>query len=66
MLGDEQPETHQVATDLIGQELAYAALEAGGVTGLGFGAVLGAVGFESWFRGGTIAMEFFFEARTAR
>lgn len=63
---NEQPQTDQVATDLIGQQLTDTAFNTGGVGGLCFGAVLGALSFDGGFSTGTVTMEFFFEGQTVR
>ncbi len=66
MLGDQQPKADQVATDFIGQQLAHAALETGGITRFGLGAFFGPTSLDGRFRVGTIAMKFFFAGRTVR
>ncbi len=66
VLGDQQPKADLVATDLIGQQLAHGALEAGGITGLGLGALTGSNRLDGRFRVGTVTMEFFFVGRTVR
>lgn len=66
VLGDQQPKAHQVATDLIGQELAHCALETGGITGFGLGAFSGSKRLDGRFRVGAVAMELFFVDRTVR
>jgi hypothetical protein len=67
MFGHQQPQPHEIATDLIGEQLSHAALEARGVGRLDAGALFGPKGlYDEGLRGGAIAMEFFFAARIAR
>jgi hypothetical protein len=62
----EQPQAEEVARDLVRQELAHAAFEAGGVAGDGPRASLGGLDREGRLRVGTVAIEFFFAGRTPR
>ena len=64
MLWGQQPKADQIAIDLVGQQLTDTAFEADGISGFALGAFLGTLGFDSRFRVGTIAMEFFFEGQT--
>jgi hypothetical protein len=66
MFGDQEPETDQVAADLVGQELTHAAFDAERIARLGPGACGGALGLERWFGFRTVAIEFFFVSRTLR
>ena len=64
--GCEQPQAEEIARDLVRQELAHAAFEAGGVAGDGLRASLGGLDREGRLRVGTVAIEFFFAGRTPR
>ena len=64
MFGDEEPESDHGATDLVGEELSHATFEARGVARFGFGPLLGAMGFNRWFRLRMIAMKFFFAGQS--
>jgi hypothetical protein len=66
VLGDQQPQPHQVARDLVGQELPHAALDAERIAGLGAGALLGPLGLDRPISDRSILIEFFFEGRTLR
>jgi hypothetical protein len=66
VLWNQQPQTDQIAIDLIGQQLTDSAFNAGGVGGLCFGAFFGPLGFDGELSTGTVTMEFFFEGRTVR
>lgn len=63
---NQQPQTDQIAIDLIGQQLTDTAFNTGGVGGLCFGAFFGPLSFDGGFSTGTVTMEFFFEGRTVR
>jgi hypothetical protein len=66
MFGDQEPETDQVAADLVGQELAQAAFDATRIARLGSDACGSALGLEKGFGIRTVAIEFFFVSRTLR
>jgi hypothetical protein len=67
VLSQEEPNAHEEAADLIGQELPDAAFDADGVGGFGangLGGVLG--GQERRGSSGVESVEFFFEGRDRR
>jgi hypothetical protein len=66
VLGDQQPQAHEVAGDLVGQDLSHAALETERIAGLGAGAFLGPLGLDRPISDRSILIEFFFEDRTLR
>jgi hypothetical protein len=66
VLGHEEPKSHEVAGDLVGQELPHAALNALGIARLEPSAKQGTLCFDGWFSGRSVAIEFFFEVRSLR
>ena len=66
VFGNQQPQAHQVAGDLVGQELPHAAFDAERIAGLGAGAFLGPLGLDLPISDRSILIEFFFEGRTLR
>ena len=66
VLGKQQPKADHVAVNLVSQELAHTAFQAGRITRFRFGAFLGSLGLDRWFRDRTTAVEFFFEGQILR
>ena len=66
MFGDKEPESDHGATDLVGEELAHAALEARGVARFWFGPLFGAMGFDRGLRLRVITMKCFFAGQSLR
>jgi hypothetical protein len=66
MLGNQQPQAHEVAGNLVGQELSHAAFQAERIAGLGTSAFLGPLGLDLPISDRPILIEFFFEGRTLR
>ena len=68
MFGQQQPDASQVSADLVRHELPYPALDAEGITRLGFGTLAAGVGFDGRKRlmARTTPIEFFFEGRNRR
>ena len=69
MLGNQQPQTHQRSRHFIGQKLAHAAFETGGIARLAAAVQDGALGLKGDQRGRRIGrrrVEFFFEGRNFR
>ena len=60
VLGDQQPQPQEGTTDLVRQELADAAFEAGGIDRSEGGVCPSALDEQRWFRGRLAAVEFFF------
>jgi hypothetical protein len=63
VLGHEEPDADQVATDAVGQRLANAVFEAGGVAGTQTAAASGGSRFHGRGNAGTTFIEFFFAGR---
>jgi hypothetical protein len=59
MFGDKEPEADHGATDLVGKELAHAALNARGVARFWFRPLFGPLGFDRWLRVWVIPVKFF-------
>ena len=58
MFGDEQPEADEIAGDLVGEQLADVALQAGGIAGLVARPLFGALGVDGQRRSlGVIPVE---------
>jgi len=66
VLGHQEPKSHEVAGDFVGQELPHAALDALGVARLEPSAKQGTLCFDGWFSCRSVAIEFFFEVRSLR
>ena len=62
----QQPQAHQVAGDLVRQELPHAALQAGRIARFGAGPFLGALRLDFPISDRPALIEFFFEGRTLR
>ncbi len=66
VFGNQEPEAHEVAGDLVGQDLPYAAFQAERIAGLGTGAFLGPLGLDLPISDRSVLIGFFFEDRTLR
>ncbi len=64
VLRKQQPQADHIAVNLIGQELAHSAFQAGRITRLRFGAGPGPLGLDRRFGYRTKAVEFFFVGQT--
>jgi hypothetical protein len=63
VLGNEEPDADQVATDAVGQRLANAVFDGGGVAGTQTAAASGGRGLDGRDNAGTTFIEFFFAGR---
>jgi hypothetical protein len=67
MFGDEQPQADEVAAETVGEGLADAGFDGGGIARAVTADVFGGMGFDRWERSvGTEPKEFFFEGRSRR
>ncbi len=68
MLGDQEPDTGQVASDLVGKKLAYTAFDAARITWFRPGTFPAGTCLQcpKWFRTRAALIKFFFEARSRR